>query len=239
MPAAGRRRRNAVLAPLVRWLWWSPTHLLSAVTGALLTVGLLLAAFRHTGARPAASPRTAHRPPAASAPALDAASASADPTTTARVAATAAATAATSASNVARQVASRPGASPAIRSAASAAGRSSAAPAAESDQAAARAAAASWVRLWARPALPAARWRRDLTASTFLYFRPQLFTTDPANITATRVAGVPRTVRFVRAAGVFDVPVNGPARAVRVTVIWYPTTAASRWVVSAVGPGRA
>ncbi|MDQ6945268.1 MAG: hypothetical protein M3256_03115, partial [Actinomycetota bacterium] len=110
-----------------------------------------------------------------------------------------------------------------------------AAPAGASDRAAATRTAVSWVTAWARPTLAPAPWRAGLRSSTYDDYLRRLGSVDPRNVPATRVAGTATVTRFLTGVAHVRVPVaGGAARAVEVTVIYYPRTHAGRWLVNDV-----
>lgn len=205
------RRRNAVLAPISRWLWWSPVRLFGSAALALVLVALVLSVFRH-------SPHhTSHRPttPTSTPASLSSAPSVADQTALATD--------------------PPPGATPAPLT--PTASSSIALPPAAANRALASSAATSWVRLWARPQLPAKQWLAELSPATFAYYLPTLASVNPANVPAARVAGPPALLRFAPGAADLQVPVaGGDIHAVKITMIWYPTTAAGHWVSSALEP---
>lgn len=83
-----RVRRNPVLAPLTRWLWWSPWHLLAAAVSVVLVAALVSAALRgeHPAARSTPRPLSSSVPvsasPSASASSAETAGSSGSPPTT-------------------------------------------------------------------------------------------------------------------------------------------------------------
>jgi hypothetical protein len=73
-----RMRRNPVLAPITRWMWWSPWHLIAVCLALIVTGALLSAALRtHHSPRPPAAAVTpsSTAPTSPSVPATSASSA--------------------------------------------------------------------------------------------------------------------------------------------------------------------
>lgn len=89
-------------------------------------------------------------------------------------------------------------------------------------------AAVSFAGAWARPDLPADRWREDITVLATTEYATLLRTVDPANVPATRIVGqaVPRESTTLR------VTVDVPTDAGTLTV--FCVAPHGRWVVASV-----
>lgn len=111
-------------------------------------------------------------------------------------------------------------------------------PAAAKDKATATAAAVAWVKLWARPKIPAKAWVAQLRPGTYVEYAHALVTVNPANVPATRLGKTkPIVVRFVPAAAHVRVPTaGGSIRGVDVTLIFYPVDPSGRWLVNGLSP---
>ena len=230
-----RSRRNAVLAPVTRWLWWSPWRLLSTTALTLIILAVVLAALRsghrqHERSEPAPAELVGIR-----AADTDAAV----PVGASDTVAMAPALVAT-ASNTSR--------SPMPTSVTA----TIALPAAANDPRKAAAAATAWTKLWARPTVAANTWLADLTPGTFRDYLPTLATVDPANVPADALAGSASVQTFAAGAARVSIPVHAATNTsstgtssahasapsamhtVELQLIWYPTNAAGHWVVSGV-----
>ncbi|SCL73651.1 hypothetical protein [Micromonospora peucetia] len=99
---------------------------------------------------------------------------------------------------------------------------------AAADQAAATA-AARFVGLWARPAVPAARWRAELRPYAVPAYADLLDTVDPANVPATRITAPARVVSASDTRA--EVDVGTDAGVIRVVCVRDD----QRWLVATVG----
>ncbi len=219
--ASRRRRGNPVLAPVSRWLLWSPWRLAAGVVAFLV-----VAAAGSAGLRAATA--SSHHAAGQSAPPPSTASASPEGTS---VPSSGGSTGPTPTPPGSPSGPSTPSAVPPVSGPPTVV----ADPAGASDRAAATRAAVSWVTAWARPTLAAAAWRTGLRSSTYDDYLRRLGSVDPRNVPATRVAGTATVTRFLTGVAHVRVPVaGGAARAVEVTVIYYPRTRAGRWLVNDV-----
>ena len=69
--------------------------------------------------------------------------------------------------------------------------------------------ALAFTTAWARPDRPQAQWFAEVSKYADVEFRPQLAKTDPTEVPATKVTGVPTVVSVTFASGVVEVPTDG------------------------------
>jgi hypothetical protein len=91
-------------------------------------------------------------------------------------------------------------------------------------------AAGTYIRLWARPGLNRSTWYADIRPWATPQYRRLLADTDPGNVPAHTVTGLPRLVSSTTAVLVADVPTDaGP---IRVTV----TDIGGHWLIASTRP---